>query len=162
MGKGCGVGMKLNLGCADRAIPGFLGVDIFPGPHVDIVMDLSLTWNVKDSAVEEVVAYDIIEHIAERKHFMNELHRVLVPGGKATIEVPNATKGAGFAQDPTHVSQWCMNSFQYYTAGSFAHNRLARSYGITAAFKVLSLTERKYQDMYEEVWKITAILEAVK
>jgi len=36
------------------------------------------------------------------------------------------------------------------------------SYGITARFKVLSLSERAYQDVHEEVWKITAILEAVK
>jgi hypothetical protein len=101
-------------------------------------------------------------HPSGRIHFMNELHRVLKPGARATIETPNASRGAGFYQDPTHKSPWCLNSFQYFEAGSFAHQRLAKSYGITAAFRIIQLTERSYQDVREEVWKITAVLEAVK
>jgi 2-polyprenyl-3-methyl-5-hydroxy-6-metoxy-1,4-benzoquinol methylase len=154
--------MNLNLGCSDRAVPDFVGVDIAPGPCVDQIADLSLRWPWDENSVDEVKAFDIIEHIADRIHFMNELHRVLRPGGQAHIEVPNSTKGAGFAQDPTHVSHWCMNSFQYFRAGSFAHQRLSKAYGITAAFHVLELSERMYQDEFEEVWKITAILETVK
>lgn len=154
--------MKLNLGCCDRPFEGFRGVDIAPGAHVDEVADLSQKWPWQDSSVDEVRAHDVIEHIADRIHFMNELHRVLRPGATAIIEVPNASKGAGFPQDPTHKSAWCMNSFQYFRAGSFAHGRLAKSYGITAAFNVLSLAEAPYQDEYEQVWKITATLQAVK
>jgi predicted SAM-dependent methyltransferase len=152
--------MKLNLGACDRAFPGFLSVDIVP--PADIVTDLSKPWPWADSSVKEVRAHDLFEHLPSRIHTMNELHRVLEPGCRATIEVPSATKGAGFAQDPTHVTPWCMNSFQYFEADSFAHNRLAKSYGITAAFRIVSLSERAYQDVHEEVWKITAVLEAVK
>lgn len=154
--------MKLNLGCSDRPIDGFIGVDIATGICVEQIADLSQPWPWADSSVEEVRAHDVIEHIADRIHFMNELHRVMKPGARAIIEVPNASKGSGFAQDPTHKSAWAMNSFQYFRAGSFAHRRLSRAYGITAAFNVLSLSERMYQDEYEEVYKITAVLEAVK
>lgn len=152
--------MKLNLGCSDRALPGFIGVDI--APPADVIADLAQRWPWEDSSVEEVAAFDIFEHLPSRIHTMNELHRVLVPGGLATVEVPSATKGAGFAQDPTHVSPWCLNSFQYFQAGSFAQQRLAKAYGITASFQVESLEEREYQDAYEKVWKITAKLRAVK
>jgi hypothetical protein len=55
-----------------------------------------------------------------------------------------------------------MNSFQYFEAGSFAQHRLAKGYGIKASFRVLSLIEREYRDVMEPVWKITAVLEAVK
>ena len=154
--------MRLNLGCSDRPFDGFIGVDIAPGPGVDEIADLSKTWPWPDSSVDEVIAYDVIEHIADRIHFMNELHRVLKPGALAHIEVPNATKGAGFAQDPTHVSHWSMNSFQYFRDGSFAHQRLAKAYGITARFYVTQLTERMYQDEFEEVRKITALLAEAK
>lgn len=112
--------------------------------------------------MDEVAAHDIFEHLPDRIHTMNELWRVLKPGGRATIELPNAARGAGQWQDPTHISQWCMNTFQYFQEGSFAVKRLAKSYGISARFKVVSLTEREYEDFREPVWKITAVLEAVK
>lgn len=152
--------MRLNLGACDRALPGFLSVDICP--PADVIADLSQPWPWADGSVAEVAAFDVFEHLPNRIQTWNELHRILKPGARATIEVPNAAKGAGFAQDPTHVSPYCMNSFQYVEHGSFAHKRLARAYGITAAFRIVELREKPYRDVYEEVWKIKAILEAVK
>ena len=152
--------VKLNLGCADRTFPGFVSVDL--APPADLIADLAQPWPWRDSSIDEVRAHDIFEHLPDRVQTMNELHRVLRPGGRATIEVPSAAEGAGYAQDPTHRSAWSCNSFQYFRAGSFAHQRLSASYSISAAFNVLSLTKRQYQDEYEPVVKITAILEAVK
>lgn len=183
--------MKLNLGCADRRIEGFTGVDITPGPCVDQVVDLEGPWPWPDSSVEEVKAHDVFEHIGDclhyktnckdctlepaenfrgvrhplgRIHCMNELHRVLVPGGRALIEVPSAARGVGFVCDPTHKTPWCLSSFKYFEAGAFAHQRLAASYGITAAFRVVSLNEYECsgEDPRERAWKIIAELEAVK
>lgn len=141
-------------------MPGFRSVDKVP--PADEIADLEQCWPWATSSVDEVVAHDIFEHLPDRIHTMNELWRVLRPGGKATIEVPSASKGAGFAQDPTHKTAWCMNSFQYFQDGSFAVHRLAKAYGILARFRVLSLTEREVKDVHEPVWKITAILEAMK
>lgn len=152
--------MKLNLGCADRPLPGFIGVDICP--PADQIADLSKAWPWPDSSVDEVMALDIVEHLPNKIHTMNELWRVLKPGARATIEVPSSTHGAGADQDPTHVSRWNLNSFQYFEHKSFALQRFVRSYGIRAAFRVVSLSEREYMDAYEPVWKITAVLEAVK
>lgn len=152
--------MKLNLGCCDRAIPGFLGVDICP--PADVVADLRQSWPWPDSSVDEVRASDVFEHLPDRIHTMNELWRVLKPGGRATIEVPSASKGAGAFQDPTHVSYWTMNNFQYFEHGSFARQRFAKQYGISASFRVVSLTEHQDSDVREVVWKIRCTLEAVR
>jgi len=152
--------MRLNLGCSDRAVAGFVGVDI--APPADQIVDLNGPWPWADSSVDEVVAFDVFEHLESRIRTMNELWRVLKPGARATVEVPSATKGAGQWQDPTHVSPWSMNSFQYFEAGSFAQKRLAKGYGINASFRIVSLSEREYKDVIEPVWKITVILEAVK
>jgi predicted SAM-dependent methyltransferase len=159
-GAGEGKSMRLNLGACDRAFPGFISVDI--APPADVITDLNQRWPWDDSTADEVRAHDLLEHLDSRIHSFNELHRILKPGARATIEVPSATKGAGWAQDPTHKTPYCMNSFQYFEDGSFAHQRLARHYGITARFKILELSEREYMDVREPVWKITAVLEAVK
>lgn len=167
--------LKLNLGSADRHIEGYVSVDKewpmcpkHPGErHVHGSQefhraDLSQRWPWANDSVESIIAYDIIEHLPDRIFTMNEMWRVLVPGGIADIEVPDASKGCGFHQDPTHISPWCMNSFQYYQNGSFAVQRLADSYGIRARFDVVSLEERRYNDVMEDTWKIKAILRAVK
>ena len=152
--------LKLNLGSSDRAFPGFVAVDM--AMPADMLADLSKPWPWKDSSVDEVRAHDIFEHLPSRIQTMNELHRVLKPGGRATVEVPSAAHGAGFAQDPTHVSPWCMNSFQYFQDGSIATKRFSAAYGITARFKIVHLGEYEYMDAFEPVWKVTTILEAVK
>lgn len=172
--------MRLNLGAADRQQQGFISVDI--APPADEIVDLAWPWPWKDSSVEEVLAQDVIEHIGDmhgemhfhgtvkrrhplgRIHFMNELHRVLKPGARATIETPNASRGCGYFQDPTHVSPWCLSTFKYFEHGAFAHTRLAKSYGITAAFRIVQIGERETpgECAPEKAWKITAILEAVK
>jgi hypothetical protein len=163
------------------------------------VADLSLPWPWEDSSVEEIYAADIFEHVGDcdhwrsdcqrcytfdgeskfrhwsgRIHVMNEAHRVLKSGGMLTMECPDAAKGAGHFQDPTHVTPWTPNALQYYTDGSPAHKRFAEAYVITARFKVLEVTERRYDEWTGgslpdhsarvrcEVWKFTARLEAVK
>lgn len=173
--------LKLNLGACDRKIEGFTSVDIVP--PADVLCDLSgpWPWPWEDSTVDEVLALDVCEHIRDRVwlphnpkepsvhiigriHFMNELHRVLKPGSRAIIETPNAAHGVGYFQDPTHVSPWCMSTFKYFEHGSFAHTRLSKSYGITAAFRIIAMREElsPAEGYGEQVWKIHAELEAIK
>lgn len=154
--------MKLNLGACDRAFPGFLSVDIVP--PADVIADLTLAWPWPDSSVDEVRAHDVVEHLPNKRHTMNELWRVLKPGGRATIEVPHATKGDGGHCDPTHVSYWTSGDFEYYEKGNFARERFRGSgyYGVRADFRIVSMDQRRYETRYGEVYKITAVLEAVK
>ena len=154
--------MRLNLGASDRRIEGFVSVDICP--PADEIADLSKPWPWPESSIDEVLAYDLCEHLPDRIDFMNQLHRVLKPGGRATIETPNAARGCGYYQDPTHRSPWCLSGFKYFEVGAFAHGRLAKAYGISAAFKVIELSERETngEDPREKAWKIRAVLEAVK
>lgn len=152
--------MRLNLGCSDRPTPGWVNVDIVP--PCDQVADLSLTWPWEDSTVDAVLAEDIIEHIADKIHFMNELWRVMKPGAVVTIVTPEAT-GPGYWQDPTHKSGWVLNSFQYFEYASFARTRFASACGIRAAFSIVEpLSKKEYPDVVEPVVKITAVLKAVK
>lgn len=128
--------MRLNLGCCDAILPGYVNVDVVDGPGVDLVADLSKPWPWLDGTIERVRAHDVIEHLPDKIHTMNELWRVLEPGGIAEVAVPT-TDGTGAFQDPTHVSFWNRRSFLYYEAGNIYRDRFARSYGVRAAFRVV-------------------------
>jgi len=109
--------LKLDLGGAYNAWPDFETVDMRPG--VKHQCDLRERWPFEDSTVGVINATDIIEHLPDPIHTMNELYRVLAPGGWAFINVPS-TDGRGAWQDPTHVSFWNENSFAYYTDARMA------------------------------------------
>lgn len=148
--------MRLNLGCSDRLLDGFLNVDISPGLGITVA-DLRQPWPWPDDSAELVQAYDIIEHLPDKIHTMNELYRVLAPGATAQIIVPT-TDGPGAFQDPTHVSFWHRRSFLYFEHGNPYRERFAASYGITARFRVL--WERV--DVTMDGPKLSIVLEPVK
>jgi predicted SAM-dependent methyltransferase len=148
--------MRLNLGCSDAHVPGYVNVDICP--PCDQVVDLRERWTWADSSIEYIRAHDIIEHLPSKIHTMNEAYRVLQHGGKFEIVVPT-TEGRGAFQDPTHVSYWTPNDLYYYTHLDPHRERFGKAYGVVARFRVLSKEHKGYPD---SVWKLHAMLQAVK
>jgi SAM-dependent methyltransferase len=148
--------MKLNLGCSDRHLPGYVNVDRVP--PADQLVDLAAAWPWTDSSIDQIEADDIVEHLPDRILTMNEAWRVLRPWGRIRIEVPT-TDGRGAFQDPTHVSFWNRNSFLYFESGNAHRERFGSAYGIRARFRVVAEQQRKLAD---EVVKLTIELEAVK
>lgn len=107
-------GIKLDIGCGPNKKPGFIGVDQYSFPGVDVVTDLNKAWPWEDNSVEEASSSHCLEHFdaMERVHFLNELYRVLKPGAKATIAVPHWASCRAYG-DPTH--KWPpMSEFAFY------------------------------------------------
>ena len=96
--------LKLDLGCGKTPREGFTGVDIrdFGQP---ITADLRQTWPWPDSSVSEAHCSHFLEHLTgpERVHFVNELWRVLIPGGKCQLITPHWNSARAYG-DVTH--QW--------------------------------------------------------
>lgn len=103
--------LKVELGGRMNAKSGYTTVDLRDA-HIN--RDLNKRWPFEDGSVGVVRAFDVFEHLKDPIHTMEELYRVLAPGGYAIIQVPS-TDGRGAFQDPTHVSFWNENSFKYYT-----------------------------------------------
>ena len=129
--------MKLNLGCGDRRIDGYVGVDI--APPADQIVDLAGPWPWPDSSIDEVLAYSVFEHLPHKLNTMNELWRVLRPGGIARLQLPLASEGDGGFCDPTHRSYWTRSDFEYYHPGFPERERFRNSYGVNADFRIISL-----------------------
>jgi SAM-dependent methyltransferase len=73
-----------------------------------------------DASLQQARASHLMEHIAagaERVFAMNEVWRVLVPGGTFEVVVP-LFGGWGALADPTHLSFWVRESFDYFTGAT--------------------------------------------
>ncbi|WP_052128577.1 class I SAM-dependent methyltransferase [Neosynechococcus sphagnicola] len=132
--------LRLDLGCGGSRSQGFVGVDCYPAPGVDIVADLTRTFPFSDSSVDQIKAYNIIEHLPDRIHTMNEIWRVCKPGAIVDILVPS-TDGRGAFQDPTHISFWNINSFLYYCIEFPPYLSLCHQYGFQGTFQATRLEQ---------------------
>lgn len=106
----------LDLGSAHGKPEGFLGIDLHDS---DIIADLRDGIPLPDNSVGMVRANDVLEHFADPVPVMNEIYRVLAPGGWLFLAVPS-TDGRGAFQAPDHKSFWNQNSIWYYTNPKYA------------------------------------------
>ncbi len=150
--------LRLDLGCGPRKTEGFIGVDIHDWQGVDVVADLTRRFPFPDNSVDEIKAYDVIEHLPDRLHTMNEMWRICKPEAIVDILVPS-TDGRGAFQDPTHVSFWNINSFKYYSIEFPEYLDLCKSYGFHGAYKLISLSQEETGD---GVFHVRAILQVIK
>lgn len=150
--------LRVDIGCGDRKPDNFVGVDVCPGLGVDVVADLNQRFPFADNSVDELRAYDTIEHLVDRIHTMNEIWRICKDGAKVDILVPS-TDGRGAFQDPTHVSFWNINSFLYYCIDFPNYIDLCRKYGFKGAFKAVSL---EHEESSQNVIHVKAELIVVK
>ena len=142
---------SLDIGCGTSPRNPFHADALF---GIDIREDPGLNVKYADLAIEPipyasnsfdyVTAFEFLEHVprvlyapAHRFPFielMNEIHRVLKPGGVLLSHTPAYPYGEAF-QDPTHVNIITENTFPKYFDD---RSTWARMYGFTGAFTVLA------------------------
>jgi predicted SAM-dependent methyltransferase len=123
---------RIDIGCGPAKRPGYVGLDLFPLPGVDIVRDID-RHGLPFSAhtITHVYASHVLEHVRDLVHLMNEIGRVCCPGAEVELIVPTLL-GPWAAGDPTHVRLFNARTFGYFTGEA------EESYaGITARFELL-------------------------
>lgn len=108
--------MLIDIGGGTKPLPGFVNLDPVHGDPGFRRRAQDVPWPVRQWEVEEIHASHVMEHIpagADRIAVMNEAWRVLRPGGRFRIIVPLFPTWAAIA-DPTHVSYWVKQSFDYF------------------------------------------------
>jgi hypothetical protein len=75
--------MKIQVGCGDQRLDGFLNVDIRPLPTVDIVAHAGKLDRIADRSVEAIFSSAFFEHLFAAQHMptLLEWKRVLRPEG---------------------------------------------------------------------------------
>lgn len=154
----------LDLGCGDRprnpyGCDDLHGIDIAPrgDSHTAQVRRANLAVEpipYEDKDFDSVSAYDFLEHVprilpsangrSTRLPFvelMNEISRVLVPGGRLHAITPCYPAAEAF-QDPTHVNIITDRTHHYFTGTA----PMARMYGFTGHFRALRVEWVVFRD----------------
>lgn len=125
--------IKLNLGCGNKKLEGFIGLDKVQLPVVDIICDLEKEKiPLDDSVADEIYSRYFLEHVSDLIGVMDEIWRVSTPGAKIVIGVPYFNSIGAF-KDPTHKRFFTYETFDYFT-----QSKNVPTYYSKAKFKIIS------------------------
>ncbi|WP_372398527.1 hypothetical protein ABMY26_17815 [Azospirillum sp. HJ39] len=141
--------LKLNLGCGDTRLPGYVNVDKYGTFGPDMVADLEVVpWPFETDSVADVQLIHSLEHMGQTTeqflNIMKELYRVCRHGARITIKVPHP-RSDGYLGDPTHVrpitpavlSLFSMEENRNFIERGWPNTRLAMH--LTVDFRIRSI-----------------------
>lgn len=171
---------ELYIGCGEENTNGAIGVDILPGPSVDVVGDLSKApYPFKDNTFDVVHCNHVIEHLDDILASFAEIHRICRNGARVRVMVVHYTN-VNMYDDPTHRHQFSYQTFHLLTVPGYefrrrydgAVYRLVRRYlhfhrayralGIAYMANKFPYTYERYFCWLAPAWLIEAELEVVK
>lgn len=121
--------MRVNLGAGGKALDGYVNVDLVHQDGIDVMHDLDVfPWPWEDASVEEIVAFDVFEHVDHPVQFMTECHRILRPGGLLSIHTSWIGNPESFT-DPTHKRFCTKQTFDYWIPGTTMYDGYNKAYG---------------------------------
>jgi len=102
--------VKLNVGCGTDYKEGYIGIDRAKfTEHVDIVLDIEKKkLPFKDNSVDECYCAHVLEHVDRPELLIEEMKRVLRPGGLLHIVSPHYSHPNSHV--PVHKNYWGINT----------------------------------------------------
>jgi len=153
----------LCVGAGRRAAePGVVRVDRSPAVAPDIVWDLDMRpYPLEASSFDRVECFDVLEHLSDVPAALEELHRVLRPGGMLEITTPHFSCSNSYV-DPTHrwhLSYFSLDYFveghalEYYSSARFRMlERRIHFRGDRFRRSVVARLANRMPERYEESW----------
>lgn len=111
-----------------------------------ISMNIPPLKGLKDNRYDVIASFQVIEHIENDRLYLEEIHRVLKPGGVALITTPN--RKLSLTRNPWHVREYLAHELEALAAGIFANVEMK---GITGNEKVM----KYYEENKKSVERIT-------
>lgn len=116
---------KLDIGCGSKKCePDATGIDLMPGPGVNLVGEaLTILRNMEANSVGSIYSSHFLEHHNNPSDMLEEMVRVVVPGGQLDIRVPHFSN-PWFYSDPTHKTPFGLYTFAYYFKNNIFSRKL--------------------------------------
>jgi predicted SAM-dependent methyltransferase len=119
----------VELGSGSRRLsPNIINVDLFPFDEVDFVADIMKS-PFKDDSVDYIVLDTVLEHVPEPQQVVDEMFRILAPGGKVFCVAPLIAPYHGY---PKHYFNYTKDGLEYLFR-KFRDNEVSTNIGPTAA-----------------------------
>lgn len=110
--------MKINLGCGKDIMSDAVNVDFMCFPGVDVVHDLSkYPYPFPDDYADCIIMNSVIEHLPDTTRVMEEVHRILKPGGVVRITTTYWNHHDSIS-NPQHCSFFDEKKWSFYTRGA--------------------------------------------
>jgi SAM-dependent methyltransferase len=143
----------LDIGCGCNKMAGAVGIDIDPATHADVIHDLNVyPYPVEENSFDRVYAKHIIEHVNDPRRFMEEIQRVLKPGGQAFVETPHFTSRVAYSE-PQH--KFFFSYFMYTNLLKGLNLEVLRqeiTFYKTYRFLGINKLANSFPDAYERFW----------
>ena len=107
-------GIKLNLGCGGKTVPGYVGVDLFPCDGARVRCDITRPMPFREGSVEGLLLDNVIEHVPDIAWLMGEMRRICKPGARIRILTPHFSSLSSW-RDPTHLHHLSWFSIEHFT-----------------------------------------------
>jgi SAM-dependent methyltransferase len=151
----------LNLGCGNEHIEGAINVDVSERVRPDVVHDLNeKPWPFQNSTFDEIVGYDVVEHVADVVAFMEEVHRVAAPEATIRLTVPHFSCANAW-RDPTHRHAFAYGSLDFfceghelafYSAAKFSKVTTHIQFRPSLLNKLVWRAANRWPEQYEDRW----------
>jgi len=129
---------RLNLGAGNDIRSDCVNHDIASLPGIDVVADINLyPWPWDNDSFDEIVANDLLEHLDNFLLAMEEIYRILKPGGLVKLSVPYWNSCSRYI-DPTHKIGFHEDTFKFFDPSS--HYCQERHYYTKARFSIVKET----------------------
>jgi 2-polyprenyl-3-methyl-5-hydroxy-6-metoxy-1,4-benzoquinol methylase len=140
-GEGRGIDLVINHAVSYTAIdkiePVIAGLKL-KYPQAKFYCDNIPPMNVLgDNSFDRVLSFQVIEHIKDDRLFLQEIFRILKPGGQALLTTPNRPKS--LSRNPWHIREYSASELTLLASTIFPHVEMK---GITGNEKVMEYYER--------------------
>jgi SAM-dependent methyltransferase len=106
---------KLHLGCGPNYLSGYINIDSSPYVKKDIALDLTKTpYPFEDNSIDYILCWNVMEHLEMNPiKFMEEMWRILKPGGIFRFRVPAAGTYIHY-KDPEHRNPFTPHFLKFF------------------------------------------------